>query len=116
MSGLEEKRPGSLGRIKPQNWKAKKARGVGKATNLWGFGAGKNPKNRKQRKRGGLVRQPTWGDLGRVKPQKAKAKKARGLGRQPTWGDLGRVKPQKAKAKKKRGGWEGNQPGGIWGG
>ena len=68
-----------------------KARGFGKATNLGGFGAGKTPKTESKESAGGLGRQPTWGDLGGVKPQKQKAKKA--------WG-----------------GWEGNQPGGIWGG
>ena len=76
MSGLEEKRPGSLGRIKPQNWIAKKARGVGKATNLWGFGVGKTPKTESKESTGGLGRQPTCGDLGRVKPQKPKAERA----------------------------------------
>ena len=44
-----------------------KARGVGKATNLGGFGAGKTPKTESKESAGG-------------------------------------------------GGWEGNQPGGIWGG
>ena len=50
---MEEKRPGSLGRIKPQNWKAKKERGVGKATNLWGLGWVKTPKTESKESAGG---------------------------------------------------------------
>ena len=88
---MEEKRPGSLGRIKPQNWKAKKERGVGKATNLWGLG---------------------W-----VKPQKPKAKKAREVGKATNLGGFGAGKTPKTESKESGGGgWEGNQPGGIWGG
>ena len=72
--------------------------------------------DRKQRKRGGLGRQLTWGDLGAGKTPKPKAKKARGVGKATNLGDLGRVEPQELKAKKARGVWEANQPGGIWGG
>ena len=53
MSVLEEKRPGSLGRIKPQNRKAKKERGVGKATNLWEFGVAKTSKTESKENAGG---------------------------------------------------------------
>ena len=131
-----------MGRVKPQIPKAKKARGVGKATNLGGFGAGKTPKTESKESAGGWEGNQPGGDLRRVKPQKTKAKKAQGgwEGNQPG-GILGRVKPQKPKAKKARGvgkatnlggfgagktpkteskespgGWEGNQSGGIWGG
>ena len=90
MSGLEDKRTGSLGQIEPQNWKAKKARGVGKATNREKLAAGKSLKTEMQTKRGG------WED------------------NQP--GEFGAGKTPKRESKEGAGSWEGKQPRRIWGG
>ena len=114
VSGLEEKKPKNLGRLKPQNWKAKKERGDGKATNLGGFGLVK-PQNQEANKARGLGRQPTGGNLGRVKPQKPKAKKERGVEKATNLGGGGfgvgkTLKPKKAQRV------GGQLTGGIWGG
>ena len=81
---------GHLGRVKPQKTKAKKERGVGKATNLGGGG---------------------W--LSWVKLQNQEAKKARAVGKAPNLGDLEGKTPKK-ESKERAGGWEATNLEGSW--
>ena len=64
----------------------------------------------------GLGRQPIGGNSGWLKPQKLKAKKVQGVGKANDRGEFAADKTPETQSKESAGGWEGNQPGGIWGG